>query len=54
LLTSPTTSETCYYCELSAISVLLALDKPVTAIKALQRRGIASLRRKISDGTVSL
>ncbi len=41
-------------CDLGLAATAAALDKPVTAIKALQRRGIATLRRKISDGTVSL
>ncbi len=41
-------------CDLGLAETAAALDTPVTAIKALQRRGIAALRRKISDGTVSL
>jgi RNA polymerase sigma factor (sigma-70 family) len=40
-------------CDLSIAEVSTALGKPVTAIKALQRRGIASLRKKISAATVS-
>ena len=41
-------------CDLSIAETAEALDKPITAIKALQRRGLAALKRKISDGTVSL
>ena len=41
-------------CDLSIGETAIALGKPVTAVKALQRRGIATMRRKISDGTVSL
>lgn len=41
-------------CDLGLAETAAALDKPITAIKALQRRGIATLRRKISDGTVSI
>lgn len=40
--------------DLSLAETATALGKPVTAVKALQRRGIATLKRKISTGTVSL
>lgn len=41
-------------CDLSLGETARALDKPITAIKALQRRGIATLKRRIHNGTVSL
>ncbi len=40
-------------CDLSIEATAAALDKPETAIKALQRRAVASLRRKLSDEPVS-
>ena len=39
--------------DLSIEETAAALGKPVTAIKALQRRALATLRRKISDEAVS-
>lgn len=39
--------------DLSIEETAAALGKPVTAIKALQRRALATLRRKISDQAVS-
>lgn len=40
-------------CDLSIAETATALDKPITAIKALQRRGISALRRTISAQGVS-
>ena len=39
--------------DLSLAETAAALGKPVTAVKALQRRALATLRRKISDQAVS-
>lgn len=40
-------------CDLSIAETATALDKPITAVKALQRRGINALRRTISAQEVS-
>lgn len=40
-------------CDLSLAETAAAVGKPLTAVKALQRRGIATLRRSFSAGTVS-
>ncbi len=40
-------------CDLSLEQTATALDKPIGAVKSLQRRALDSLRRKISDQVVS-
>ncbi|MGQ0678254.1 MAG: RNA polymerase sigma factor [Actinomycetota bacterium] len=40
--------------ELTIEEVARALNKPVTAVKALQRRGLAAIRRELSSQTVSI
>lgn len=39
--------------DLSLVETAAALDKPVTAVKALQRRALGTLRRSFSAGVVS-